>query len=122
MSKIPQTESIQLARIEPILLRARIETPIVTSFGTISERAVLLVRAADTDGNVGWGEVFGNFPAHGAENRAHLIRDYVVPVALSETWVSPAAAFEAMTRKTHIMALQAGEPGSFAQAIAGVDI
>tara|TARA_B100000676_G_scaffold85029_1_gene85064 strand:- start:2943 stop:4082 length:1140 start_codon:yes stop_codon:yes gene_type:complete len=122
MSETPETETIQLARVEPLLLRARIETPIVTSFGRIPERAVLLVRAEDTSGNVGWGEVFGNFPAHGAENRAHLIRDYVAPIALSETWASPAAAYEAMTRKTHIMALQAGEPGSFAQAIAGVDI
>ena len=92
MSETPETETIQLARVEPLLLRARIETPIVTSFGTIPERAVLLIRAEDTNGNVGWGEVFGNFPAHGAENRAHLIRDYVAPIALSETWASPAAA------------------------------
>ena len=38
---------------------------------------------------------------HGAENRAHLIRDYIV-VALAETWHSPAAAFAAMTRKTQL--------------------
>ena len=122
MTTMPETTPLKLARVEPILLRARIETPIVTSFGTIPERAVLLVRAEDTDGAIGWGEVFGNFPAHGAENRAHLIRDYIAPVACSETWSSPTAAFEGMTRKTHIMTLQAGEPGSFAQAIAGVDI
>ena len=122
MSDLTQTDEIALAKLEPILLRARVETPVVTSFGTIPERAVLLVRAEDRDGAVGWGEVFGNFPMHGAENRAHLIRDYIAPVALAETWHSPAAAFAAMTRKTHIMTLQSGEPGSFAQAIAGVDI
>lgn len=122
MSNLPDTPAIKLAKLEPILLRAKIDTPIVTSFGTIPERAVLLVRAEDQDGAVGWGEVFGNFPVHGAENRAHLIRDYIASIALSETWGSPAAAFEAMTRKTHIMTLQSGEPGSFAQAIAGVDI
>lgn len=122
---LPETSSLpplNLAKVEPILLRAKIDTPIVTSFGNIPERAVLLVRVEDTDGAVGWGEVFGNFPVHGAENRAHLIRDFLSAIALSETWVSPAAAFEALTRKTHIMTLQAGEPGSFAQAIAGVDI
>lgn len=113
---------LNLAKVEPILLRAKIDTPIVTSFGNIPERAVLLVRVEDTDGAVGWGEVFGNFPVHGAENRAHLIRDFLASIALSETWASPAAAFAALTRKTHIMTLQAGEPGSFAQAIAGVDI
>ena len=113
---------LNIAKVEPLLLRARIETPIVTSFGTIPERAVLLVRVEDTDGAVGWGEVFGNFPAHGAENRAHLVRDYLASIVLSQAWTSPEAAFEAMTRKMHIMALQGGEPGPFAQAIAGVDI
>ncbi len=114
--------ALNLAKVEPILLRAKIDSPIVTSFGNIPERAVLLVRAEDKDGAVGWGEVFGNFPVHGAENRAHLIRDFLAAIALSESWDSPATAFDALTRKTHIMTLQSGEPGPFAQAIAGVDI
>ena len=122
MTELPATPPLSLAKVEPILLRAKIDTPVITSFGTIPERAVLLVRLEDKDGAVGWGEIFGNFPMHGAENRAHLVRDYIAPIALSEEWESPAHAFEAMTRKTHIMTLQSGEPGSFAQAIAGVDI
>lgn len=113
---------LQIAKVEPILLRARIETPIVTSFGTIPERAVLLVRVEDAEGAVGWGEIFGNFPAHGAENRAHLVRDYLASIVLSQAWAAPEDAFAAMTQRTHIMALQGGEPGPFAQAIAGVDI
>lgn len=122
---LPDTSGLpdlDIATIEPILLRAKIDTPIVTSFGNIPERAVLLVRVEDRDGGVGWGEVFGNFPAHGAENRAHLIRDYLGPIVLSKSWDSPAEAFASLTRLTHIMALQGGEPGPFAQAIAGVDI
>lgn len=122
MTELSATPPLSLAKVEPILLRAKIDTPVITSFGTIPERAVLLVRLEDKDGAVGWGEIFGNFPMHGAENRAHLVRDYIAPIALSEEWESPAHAFEAMTRKTHIMTLQSGEPGSFAQAIAGVDI
>lgn len=113
---------LDIAKVEPVLLRAPIETPIKTSFGVILERAVLLVRVEDSEGAVGWGEVFGNFPAHGAENRAHLIRDYLAPVVTSETWSTPAAAFEAMTGRTHIMTIQSGEPGPYAQAIAGIDI
>ena len=122
MTELSATPPLSLAKVEPILLRAKIDTPVITSFGTIPERAVLLVRLEDKDGAVGWGEIFGNFPMHGAENRAHLVRDYIAPIALSEEWESPAHAFEGMTRKTHIMTLQSGEPGSFAQAIAGVDI
>ncbi len=114
--------ALDIAKVEPVLLHAPIDTPVMTSFGTLTKRAVLLVRVEDAEGAVGWGEVFGNFPMHGAENRAHLIRDYLAPITLSENWPSPAAAFEAMTRQTHIMTIQCGEPGAFAQAIAGVDI
>lgn len=124
-AQIPDTTNfpaLNIETIEPILLRAKIDTPIITSFGSIPERAVLLVKIQDKDGAVGWGEVFGNFPAHGAENRAHLIRDYLAPIVRSGTWDSPVSAFDAMTRKTHIMALQGGEPGPFSQAIAGIDI
>ena len=88
MTELPATPPLSLAKVEPILLRAKIDTPIITSFGTIPERAVLLVRAADKDGAVGWGEIFGNFPMHGAENRANLVRDYIAPIALSEEWES----------------------------------
>ena len=122
MFKFPKTEKIKLERLEPILLRTKIDSPVITSFGTIPERAVLLVRVEDKDGAVGWGETFGNFPMHGAENRAHLIRDYIAPIILSNAWDSPVHAFDTVTSKTHIMTLQSGEPGSFAQAIAGVDI
>ena len=113
---------LSIARIEPIVLRVPIDTPVVNSFRAMHERTLLLVRAEDRDGVVGWGEVFGNFPTHGAENRAHLIDDFLAPVLTDESWASPADAFAAMTRRTHIMSIQCGEPGPFAQAIGGIDI
>ena len=122
MSEFPRTDTINLALLEPILLRTKVYIPVVTFFGTIPERTLLLIRAEDNDGAVGWGEVFGNFPMHGAENRVNLILDYIAPFILSRRWLSPVHAFDAITSKTHIMTLQSGEPGSFAQPIAGVDI
>ena len=122
MLQLPKTDPIKLAKLEPILLRAKIDVPVITSFGVISERTSLLIRAEDTGGAVGWGEVFGNFPIHGAENRKHIIEDYIAILALSKTWESPLEAFNALTAKTHVLTLQSGEPGPFAQSIAGVDI
>lgn len=122
MLRLPKTDPIKLATLEPILIRAKIDVPVITSFGVISERTSLLIRAEDTDGAVGWGEVFGNFPIHGAENRKHIVEDYIATLALSKTWESPVEAFNTLTTKTHVLALQSGEPGPFAQSIAGVDI
>ena len=119
---LPKTDQIKLAKLEPILLRAKIDVPVITSFGVISERTSLLIRAEDIDGAVGWGEVFGNFPIHGAENRKRILYDYIVPLALSKIWDSPVEAFDTITAKTHVLTLQSGEPGPFAQSIAGLDI
>ena len=122
MLPLPKTDLIKLATLEPILIRAKIDVPVITSFGVISERTSLLIRAEDTDGAVGSGEVFGNFPIHGAENRKHIIEDYIATLALTKTWESPVEAFNTLTTKTHVSTLQSGEPGPFAQSIAGVDI
>ena len=122
MIELPYTELIKIAKLETFLLRTEIDEPVITSFGTISERTVLLIRVEDCDGAFGWGEVFGNFPTHGAENRQHLIHDYITPLAFSETWNSPLHAFETITAKTHVLSLQSGEAGPFAQSIAGLDI
>ena len=45
------------------------------------------------DGAVGWGETWCNFPACGAEHRAHLLETVVAPLAVGERSPSPAAAF-----------------------------
>ena len=55
MLRLPKTDTIKLAKLEPILIRAKIDVPVITSFGVISERTSLLIRAEDTDGAVGWG-------------------------------------------------------------------
>ena len=41
-----------------------------------------IVRAEDSDGARGWGEVWCNFPNSGAEYRARLFADIVAPRAL----------------------------------------
>ena len=88
---LPEPGPLSIARVEAVVCRVPIDEPIVTSFGTIPERAGLFVRLEDADGVAGWGEVFGNFPAHAAENRCHLVRDYLAPIVTGEAWISPAA-------------------------------
>ena len=48
MLRLPITDPIKLATLEPILIRAKIDVPVITSFGVISERTSLLIRAEDT--------------------------------------------------------------------------
>ncbi len=93
-----------------------------TSFGTMTSRPCLLVRVEDGDGAFGWGEIWCNFPACGAEHRARLVETVAAPLLLGGTFADPGAAFGALERGSHLLALQAGEPGPFAQVAAGLDI
>ncbi len=98
-----------------------IANPIKVAFGTFRDRPMVLVRAVDHDGAVGWGEVWCNWPAVTAEHRARLAADIggrLVGRALEQ----PAQAFEQLTREMEVLALQTGEQGPIAAAIAGIDI
>jgi D-galactarolactone cycloisomerase len=86
------------------------------------DRPMVLVRAEDTDGIAGWGEIWCNFPAVGAEHRARLVHGVLAPIVTGRPFRDVADAFDELTAQTSVLALQAGEPGPFAQAIAGVDI
>ncbi len=114
--------SLRLARLQAFVLRCPSPVPVRTSFGTMHDRPAVFVRAQSEDGAVGWGEVWCNFPACGAEHRARLLDTVVAPLLLQQDFADPAQAYAHATRKTEVLALQSGEPGPIAQVIAGVDL
>jgi L-alanine-DL-glutamate epimerase-like enolase superfamily enzyme len=104
------------------VLRYPVATPVRTSFGVMHDRPALLVRAEGADGAHGWGEVWCNFPSCGAEHRARLVESVLAPLLCGATFASPRAAFDHLSASTAVLALQSGEPGPIAQAIAGIDL
>jgi L-alanine-DL-glutamate epimerase-like enolase superfamily enzyme len=114
--------SLKLARVEAFVCRAPIDTPVQTSFGIMSDRPAVFVRVTDTDGTLGWGEIWCNFPTVGAEHRARLVDSVFAPLLEGKTIASPESAFLDLTSQTDVLALQAAEPGPIAQCIAGIDI
>jgi L-alanine-DL-glutamate epimerase-like enolase superfamily enzyme len=115
-------EPLRIRSLQALVWRHPLKTPVVTSFGAMRDRPMVLVRAEDTHGIAGWGEVWCNFPAVGAEHRARLVQRVLAPLVTSRPFDNPAEAFAFLTSETSVLALQSGEPGPFAQAIAGVDI
>jgi D-galactarolactone cycloisomerase len=114
--------TLQLARVDAFVLRWPVATPVRTSFGTMHDRPALLVRVEDRDGAHGWGEAWCNFPACGAEHRARLLADVVAPLVVGAAFDGPADAFVRLHDATSVLALQSGEPGPLAHAIAGLDL
>jgi D-galactarolactone cycloisomerase len=86
------------------------------------DRPAVFVRAESADGHVGWGEIWCNFPACGAEHRAKLLETVIAPLLLHKDFSDPAQAYLLATQKTEVLVLQTGEPGPFAQVVSGVDL
>ncbi|AZW31285.1 enolase C-terminal domain-like protein [Bordetella bronchiseptica GA96-01] len=110
------------ARVRAHVFRYPVSTPVKTSFGTMHDRPAVLVEVEDSDGAVGWGEVWCNFPACGAEHRARLVETVLAPLLTARAFADPAQAFAHLEARTAVLAIQTGEPGPLAQAIAGLDI
>ena len=112
---------IKPVSLEAFAYRVPIATPVKVSFGTFRDRPMVLVRIVDESGAEGWGEIWCNWPAVGAEHRARLADDFKDRV-IGKTYASPDQAFRQLTSELEVMALQTGEIGPIAQVIAGIDI
>lgn len=82
---------------------------------------MLLVRVEDSDGAVGWGEVWCNFPAVGIEHRTRLVESVIAPLLRDAGANDATSIFDMLVKRTHVLAIQSGEPGPLAQCIAGID-
>ena len=110
-----------LTRIDVSAYRVPIDQPVATSFGVMTNRPAVFVRLEDQDGAFGFGEIFANWPAAGAEHRARLVAEDFADLLVGQSFDGPSALFETLTRRTHIRALQCGEWGPFRQVIACLD-
>lgn len=86
------------------------------------DRPAVFIRVEDKDGAFGWGEVFANWPSAAAEHRVNLLARDIGPLVFDCPLNQPNELFHALTKQTHIVALQSGEWGPFRQVIAGLDI
>lgn len=111
-----------IARIDAWCYRVPIANRVVTSFGAMTSRPAVFVRLQDSDGAFGWGEIFANWPAAGAEHRVRLLVEDICDLIIGRVFRQPADLFEQVMAETRIRALQCGEWGPFAHVISGLDI
>jgi L-alanine-DL-glutamate epimerase-like enolase superfamily enzyme len=116
-----ESSPLVITRIETFIYRAAVSKPVVSSLATISSRVALLVRVEDASGAFGWGEVYATLPSHGAEHRAQYLHRNIAPLVLGKPITDIAALWRSLSIKTHGMAIQTGEPGPIAAALAGLD-
>lgn len=111
-----------IRRIQAWAFRCPTPQPVATSFGIMHDRPAVFVRLEDDEGCFGWGEIFANWPAAGAEHRVRLLQLDIAPLVLGAEVTSPQEFFRRLEAQTRIRAVQCGEIGPFSQVIAGLDI
>jgi L-alanine-DL-glutamate epimerase-like enolase superfamily enzyme len=116
------TTSFKIRSLQAFCYRYPLAVPVVASFGEMRNRPAVFVRIEDDDGECGWGELWCNFPAVGAEHRTRIINEMLAPMLVGRAVTHPSDVFEDLNARTAVLALQSGEPGPLAQAIAGIDI
>ncbi len=118
----PETHPFTIESVSVEVYRAPLARPVRTSFGTMTDRPAVLVRVRSSEGVTGYGEAWCNFPAPAAEYRARLICSVLAPLIVGRPWSHPREVFDLLSSRARIVSIQAGEPGPFSQAIAGIDI
>lgn len=104
---------MKIAKIDVFTFRAAVNQTVVTSFSSLPERAMALLRLEDRDGAFGWGEIWGNFPTFTTEHRARLAGWALPPHVLGAVVdpKAPGAFCGELRSKLHVLAIQADEPG-----------
>lgn len=115
-------DQVKVKSVQAICLRAKIDQPVMTSFGVMTDRPAIFVKVEDFSGYVGWGEVWCNFPSCGAEHRVNLVNKILADLVINKEFSNPSQIFMYLTQKTEILAIQSGEYGPFAQCISGIDL
>jgi len=98
-----------------------VEKPVVTSFSTIPSRGVAMLRLEDSDGVVGWGDIWGNFPTITTEYRANLAAFLLPDLLLGKTVSDVPIFFHDLVDQLHVISVQSDEPGPIAAVLAAVD-
>ena len=85
------------------VFRAPVEKPVVTSFSTIPSRGMAMLRLEDSDGNIGWGDIWGNFPTITTEYRAQLAAFTLPGLLLGKTVGDIPRFYQGLVESLHVL-------------------
>ena len=80
----------------------------------------LLIRIEDTDGCLGWGKVWANFPPRANLHKAHIIGDVVAPHLQGARFAEPREIGAFLRKQFSISFLNVGQLEVFEHILAGV--
>ena len=84
---------MKLTEVIIYTMKMRLKAPFMTSFGTIQDKTVIVIKATDETGVVGWGEgvAFDNpsYTEETAKTTLHMLKDFLIPLVLHRKIAHP---------------------------------
>lgn len=112
----------EIADLKVHLLEAPLDDPIGMSFGSLTARRSALVEIIDTDGEVGWGEGWANYPAWAGHERVQSIVTGLRPMLLGRSAGHIVQIYQQLVRQLVPLGRQWGAVGPMMQAISAVEM
>ena len=95
--------------------------PVLTSFGVMKSRPCIIIELEDYHHNIGYGEIWCNFPSDGATYRFNLLNNVYHSNIVGCEFSNPDNFIERITEKFKTLFVQSGDMGSFYNINSGLD-
>lgn len=117
----PPLPQVSVASVRARVFRAAASDGVAMSFAPLTHRTMIVVEVELTDGSIGRGETWANFPAWAWKERHATVHEGVAPLLVGQTFASPGEAYRHLLDRLAPLGRQWGAPGPMAQAISGAD-
>lgn len=113
---------MKITKVEPIVLRVPLDSPVVTSFGMMTSRTCVLVSVEADTGEYGIGEIWNNFPSWGVYEKIATLKHGIEPLVVGEDPRDIGRIHQKLLKTHTVMGLQWGALGPIYHSISGVDM
>ena len=112
---------IKIKSLRSYYLEFPLVNPVITSFGVMKTRPCILVELEDFNQNIGYGEIWCNFPSDGASYRFNLLNSLYLDNIIGLKFSNPDKLIDKITDKFKTLFVQSGDIGSFDNINSGLD-
>ena len=112
---------IKIKSLRSYYLEFPLVDPVLTSFGVMNSRPCIIIELEDYHHNIGYGEIWCNFPSDGATYRFNLLNNVYHSNIVGCEFSNPDNFIERITEKFKTLFVQSGDMGSFYNINSGLD-
>jgi len=112
---------IKIKSLRSYYLEFPLINPVVTSFGVMKARPCIIIELEDFDKNIGYGEIWCNFPSDGASYRFHLLNSIYHKHIVGCEFSNPDKLIDKISESFKTLFVQSGDLGSFRNINSGID-